>query len=110
MGCTSSKNIQIPTLICFYEIDNKEQKNYCLKLKENYKGNKPIKYEIKQIPQISFAIKLRKDGQIIDIQKIFDNREEIMNETLQKIYDILNGNNTNNIKEENNKNIENNGA
>ena len=96
MGCTNSKDIQIPTLICFYEVDNKEQKNYCLKLKENYKGNKPIKYEIKQIPQIPFSIKLRKDGKIIDIQKIFDNREEIMNETLQKIYDLLKINDSNN--------------
>ena len=102
--CTNSKDIQMPTLVCFYEIDNKEQKNYCLKLKENYKGNRPIKYEIKQIPQIPFAIKLRKDGKIIDIQKIFDNREEIMNETLQKIYDLLNENNNKNNKNNNNIN------
>ena len=96
MGCANTKDVQTPTLICFYEADNKEQKNYCLKLKENYNGNKPIKYEIKQIPQVPFGIKLRKNGKIVDIQKIFDNREEVMNETLKKIYDLVENKNNNN--------------
>ena len=96
MGCANTKDVQTPTLICFYEADNKEQKNYCLKLKENYNGNKPIKYEIKQIPQVPFGIKLRKNGKIVDIQKIFDNREEVMNETLNKIYDLVENKNNNN--------------
>ena len=96
MGCANTKDVQTPTLICFYEADKKEQKNYCLKLKENYNGNKPIKYEIKQIPQVPFGIKLRKNGKIVDIQKIFDNREEVMNETLNKIYDLVENKNNNN--------------
>ena len=99
MGCANTKDVQTPTLICFYEADNKEQKNYCLKLKENYNGNKPIKYEIKQIPQVPFGIKLRKNGKIVDIQKIFDNREEVMNETLKKIYDLVENNNNNEVNE-----------
>ena len=89
MGCSESKDAPIATLVCFYEVDNQEQKNYCLKIKENYIGEKPIKYEIKEIPQIPFAIKLRINGKIIDIQKIFDNREETMNDTLNKIYEII---------------------
>lgn len=89
MGCSESKDAPIATLVCFCEVDNQEQKNYCLKLKENYVGEKPIKYEIKQIPQIPFGIKLRIKGKIIDVQKIFDNREETMNETLNKIYEML---------------------
>ena len=89
MGCGNTKDLQIITLLCFYEIDNKEQKNYCLKLKENYKGNQPIKYEIKQIPEVPFGIKLRIKGKIFDIQKVFDNRDEAMNESLQKIYELI---------------------
>ena len=33
-----------PTLICFYEHDNEEQKNYCIKLKDNFKNEKTINY------------------------------------------------------------------
>ena len=97
MGCANIKETQMITLICFYEIDNKEQKNYCLKLKENYKGSKPIKYEIKQIPQVSFGIKLRIKGNIYDIQKVFDDREETMIESLNKIYELIDNNSDNNI-------------
>ncbi len=98
MGCSESKDTQLPTLICFYEMENKEQKNYCIKLKDNYNGNKPIKYDMKSIPQIPFGIKLRINGEIIDIQKIFDNREEVMNETLNKIYDLVDKNDKNKEK------------
>ena len=104
MGCANIKETQIITLICFYEMDNQEQKNYCIKLKENYKGSKPIKYEIKQIPQVSFGIKIRIKGKIYDIQKIFDDREETMNESLNKIYELIENNdnitkNKNDVKE-----------
>ena len=92
MGCTNLKDKQLPTLICFYETGNEMQKSYCLKLKENYKGSKPLKYEIKQIPQVSFSIKLRINGKLIEIEKIFDNREETMKETLKKIEELLQSN------------------
>ena len=92
MGCTDPINKQMPTLICFYETGNEMQKNYCLKLKENYNGSKPLKYEIKQIPQVSFSIKLRINGKLIEIEKIFDNREESMKETLKKIEELVESN------------------
>ena len=92
MGCKNPNDKQIPTLICFYETGNEIQKNYCLKLKENYNGSKPIKYEIKQIPQVSFSIKLRINGKLIEIEKIFDNREEAMKETLKKIEELIESN------------------
>ena len=92
MGCTDPNNKQMPLLICFYETGNEMQKNYCLKLKENYNGSKPLKYEIKQIPQVSFCIKLKINGKLIDIEKIFDNREEAMKETLKKIEELIESN------------------
>ena len=100
MGCQETKD-QLPTLLCFYETDNNEQKNYCLKLKENYSGSKNIRYDIKPIPQIPFGIKLRINGKIIDIQKVFDNSDEAMNQALNKIYELLDNNGIE--KEKNNK-------
>ena len=88
MGCNDSRNRMI-TLICYYETGNNEQKSYCNKLKENYKGNTHIRFEIKDIPQVHFGIKLRISDKTIDIQKVFDNREETMNEILEKIYKCI---------------------
>ena len=91
MGCTDPKDKNMITLLCFYETGNELQKNYCLKLKENYQGEKPIKYEIKQIPQVPFGIKLKINGKLFDIQKIFDDREEAMKEAVTKITNLVEG-------------------
>ena len=99
MGCEETKD-QLPTLLCFYETENNEQKNYCLKLKENYRGSKNIRYEIKQIPQIPFGIKLRINEKVIDIQKVFNDSDEAMNQTLNKIYELLDNNGNEKEKEE----------
>ena len=92
MGCTDLKDKQMPALICFYEEGNDMQKNYCMKLKENYNGNKPLKYEIKHIPQVSFSIKLKINGKLIEIEKVFDNSEERIKETLTKINELIESN------------------
>ena len=91
MGCEETKD-QLPTLLCFFEEGNNEQKNYCIKIKDNYNGTKNIRYDIKTIPQIPFGIKLRTKGKLIDIQKVFDNSDEAMNQTLNKINELLDNN------------------
>ena len=47
MGCCGGKKDKYPTLICFFETKNEEQKAYCIKLKDNFKSEKTIRFEIK---------------------------------------------------------------
>ena len=56
MGCGESKN-QLPTLLCFFENGNEQQKDYCLKLKDQFRHEKPIRFEIKSTPGVNFSIK-----------------------------------------------------
>ena len=78
-----------PQLICFYESGNEEQKNYCIKLKDNFKHEKTINYDIQSIPKVPFSIKIAYNNNIIDLQKVFDDSDETMNETLKKAYEFL---------------------
>ncbi len=43
MGCTQAN--EPPILICFYETGNEDQNNYWIKLKDNWKHEKGIKFE-----------------------------------------------------------------
>ena len=45
MGCDQANDKNLPTLICYFV--SEEQKDYCLKLKDSFKYEKPIKYEIR---------------------------------------------------------------
>ena len=87
MGCVQAN--EQATLICFYETGNETQKAYCIKLKDNWKHEKGIKFEIKSVPQVKFAIKFKVKEKLHEIQKEFDDSEETMKETLQKAYDLL---------------------
>ena len=87
MGC--SQGYETPTLICFIEQGNEEQKDYCIKLKDNFHHEKTIKFEIKSFPQSSFIIKFQVNGKLTEIQNTFDNSDDAMNSTLQKAYDLL---------------------
>ena len=78
-----------PQLICFYESGNEKQKEYCNKLKDNFKHEKTINYEIESIPKVPFGIKIAYNTQILDLQKEFDDSEDTMYETLRKAYDFL---------------------
>ena len=89
MGCNETKDTTAPTLLCFFEQSNEEQKEYCIKLRDNFKCEKTIKYEIKSMPQVPFSIGIRIKGNTTIVQNVFDNSEQKMNETLQKIYDLL---------------------
>ena len=79
----------IPQLICFYESGNEKQKEYCIKLKDNFKHEKTINYEIESIPKVPFCIQIAYNTQILDLQKEFDDSEDTMYETLRKAYDFL---------------------
>ena len=87
MGCAQAT--ETPTLICFFEQGDEEQKQYCIKLKDNFKSEKTIKFEVKSVPQVHFSIKFKVNWKLNEIQSKYDNSEETMNETLQKAYDLL---------------------
>ena len=89
MGCNETKDARVPTLICFFEQGNEAQKEYCLKLRDNFKSEKTIKYEIKSAPNVPFTIRFKINDKTEIVQEVFDNSEEAMNTTLQKIYNIL---------------------
>ena len=78
-----------PTLICFYETGNEEQKKYCIKLKDNWKHEKGIKFDIKSVPQVKFSVKFKYNQKLTELQKDFNDSEETMNETLQKAYNLI---------------------
>ena len=84
MGSCYSKTCP-PTLLCLFEEGNKEQENYCLKLKDNFRHKKYINFEIKSSP--NFSIELREKGKIHNIQSIY-NKGELEN-SLNIIYKIL---------------------
>ena len=86
---SSERGQNKPQLICFYESGNEEQKEYCIKLKDNFKHEKTINYEIESIPKVPFGIKIAYNTQILDLQKEFDDSEDTMYETLRKAYDFL---------------------
>ena len=87
MGCAQAT--ETPTLICFYEQGNNEQKDYCIKLKDNFKNEKTIKFEIKSVPQVNFSVKFKVNGRLHVIQTEYNNSETVMNKSLEKIYNLL---------------------
>ena len=92
MGCNESKDMNYPTLLCFFENENEEQKNYCIKIKDNFRHQRSIKFEIKSSPGIAFGIKFRINKNVHNIQTTFDSSEQAMNEALEKMYKILDEN------------------
>ena len=92
MGCQNAKAQTYPLLLCFYELGNEEQKNYCIQLKDNIKHSKPIKFEIKASPGVPFAIKFEIKKKIYDIQTTLNYGEDIMNKSLEQIYKLLDEN------------------
>ena len=86
MGCDETKE-KLPTLLCFFEMNNEQQKNYCLKLKDNFKHEKPIRFEIKSTPGVNFCVQFKIKGETHKIQTIFN--EEEMENSLQAMYKLL---------------------
>ena len=88
-GQNSDDSDDIPTLLCFYESGNEDQKAYCLKVKNSFFHRNTIKFAIKSIPGVPFSIKFKYEGKLTVIQSQYDNSEETMVDTLQKAYKIL---------------------
>ena len=92
MGCNEVKDptANLPSLICIVEPKNENQKNFCLKLKENFNYPNSVKYEIKAYQGSTFYIYLVINGQQQSILTAFnENNENEVNNALQKIYNIL---------------------
>ena len=89
MGCQNAKNSNVPTMLCTFETGNELAAAYCLKLRDNFKNEKTINYQIKSGVGFPFKIQFKIRNKIYDIQTIFDDSENAMNTTLQKMYDLL---------------------
>ncbi len=90
MGCKEVGDKDVPVLMCFFEPNNDSQKNYCLKLKDNFEHEKTIRYEIRSTADNKFAIQLKIKDKTHDIQTEFTDTEEEMKIALDKMYKILN--------------------
>ena len=97
MGCYELKNSRnnLPTLTFTFELENEGQKQYCIKFRDNFIHKKTIKYDIKSFPNSIFSITFQHKGIRHQIQDSFNEKE--MDNCLQKIYDILDKDNTNGI-------------
>ena len=92
MGCAEAKENNLPTLLCFFEPENQEQKMFCIRLKDSFQHEKSIKYEIRSVVNEPFAIKIKIKNNIYDINKTFvNNSEEEIQKTLNDIYNKLDG-------------------
>ena len=86
MGCNESKD-QLPTLLCFFETGNEEQKAYCINLKDNFHHEKSIRFQISSSAGLKFCIQFKYKGKTHTIQDTF--KESDLEKTLYSIYDIL---------------------
>ena len=93
MGCkeVNDPTANLPTLICTVEPKNEAQKQYCIKLKDNFNYPTSVKYEIKAYAGSTFNILLVIQGNNHSIQTTLNESDENeVKNNLQKIYDILN--------------------
>ena len=89
MGCGEVKDKETPLLMCFFERDNEKQKEYCLKLKDNFEYSRTIRYEIKSTANDPFGVKLKIKDKIYDIQTDFVDSEDYINRVLDDLYTKL---------------------
>ena len=89
MGCSESKDA-LPVLLCFFEVGNKQQQNYCIKLKDNFRHEKSIRFEIKSLTGVGFSVQFKIKNKIHTIQNNFN--EDELDNTLNKMYQILDQN------------------
>ena len=89
MGCAETKSTaqSLPTLTMVFEPLNEKQKDYCLKIQTSFRHAKSIKYEIKSYANSTFSIMLQINGNVHQIQSVFDENE--FDNTLQKLYGLL---------------------
>jgi lysyl-tRNA synthetase class II len=92
MGICKNEGTFLPELSCFVEANNKEQKLYCNKLRDKLKNEKPVKFRIKQSRRLQFKISFKLlNGKTYKIQDIFDDSDEALNDSYEKIHTLLYG-------------------
>ena len=77
-----------PKLICYFEMGNEEQKEYCIKLKDNFHHVKTISYTISSGKKFSIFLKI--NAILHQIQSVYEPKE--MEESLYKMYSLLDEN------------------
>ena len=100
---TPEKSENFPSLECFYEKEINAQKEYFYKIKDNFKHEKSINFEIESITGQPFAINFIIDNLFYEIQTKFDDSDKSLNETLNNIYELLNKKNEDEEDEKNEK-------
>ncbi len=58
-------------------------------MKDNFRSDKTIIFEIKSLPNVPCKIQFKIDGKIIDLQTEYSSEDDVMNETLEKAYELL---------------------
>ena len=89
MGCNETKSTtpNLPTLTMIFEPQNETQKAYCIKIQQNFRHAKSIKYEIKSFANSTFSIRLQINGTVHQIQNVYNENE--FDNTMQKLYELL---------------------
>ena len=89
MGCNETKSTtpNLPTLTMIFEPQNETQKAYCIKIQQNFRHAKSIKYEIKSFANSTFSIMLQINGTVHQIQNVYNENE--FDNTMQKLYELL---------------------
>ena len=89
MGCSETKptSPNLPVLTMIFEPQNDTQKDYCIKIQQNFRHARSIKYEIKSFANSTFSIMFQINGTVHQIQNIFNENE--YDNTLQKLYELL---------------------
>ena len=87
MGCSETKDDNVPTLLCFFEPQNSAQLSYCTKLKDTLKPERSIKFEIRSYIGSNYQIELKINGNKHIVENAFD--ESQLENTQNKIYSLL---------------------
>ena len=88
MGTSEIKRKK-PILFLNFKIDDKKQKNYCLKIIDNYHYTDYVEYAIKASIDTKFSIKLKLEDTINDIRTEFNDSEEDIKRALQDIEESI---------------------
>ena len=89
MGSSKGVEYHLPLLKYSFENGNKEQMQYCIKLRDNFAYTKPIRYVIFSPPKVAFKILFILKKKTYIIQETFDNSDETLRESLNKFYKLL---------------------
>lgn len=88
MGCIEASNeSKLPTLLCEFVQGNEEQKNYCIDLKNNFRHQKTIGFEIKESDNFTISFLIRGKKTVIQSEPTLNS--EMRDKTLQEAYKLL---------------------